>query len=730
MRRQPVFAELNESTEVAPSADRLDASRAAVSLAVPREGHVLSTVAEQYGGPLRAAVSLLSEAIQDDQAQTIWQQLYACRRVEPGVQATSRPATELCAWAAIAAWAVGVATRALPCDATLSASDAWFLGSLANAGLARMIPDATRVQAEALLHEVADASALAELLPYILDPHGEGSRLSVRRRPETAAARARKRADGVYYTPGDVAAYMAAETVRQLGDDAMPVTVFDPACGSGVFLRAVLAELVRMNPGADVFDMSCSCLYGADIDPWSISASAFVLLHDCFASVHARRHAPIAAWHALRLNLAQLDTLRLDAGQELMQSHPDRIARLECRARLKAGDIPAVSGTTPPTGSIPFHIVFPELAQGPRVVIGNPPYAGVGSNADLLSLAQRFETLRAAPRPSSDIYPLFLEQMIRLTAPDAHGGAMVLPLSIACNTGRQFRALRILLARTPGHWRFAFFDREPHALFGEDVKTRNAIVLWTRHSVDASVTVSTGPLRKWRGHNRARMFESIAYTPVGTDIRAGIPKVEGSLQAIALERLHQETDTLNRAVTRIGRATLEEALRGDNMTVYVGATAYNFLNVFLQPRLQGLNQGAFLTENPLHALHCPSPSVALQVFALLSSRLAFWWWHAHGDGFHVSRHVLETTPVGRALVNANCAIPLAMLGEKLWSEIAATPVVSVNRGRTSFGFTAASRTARGEIDRLFVEALGLTPDFVPELTRFCDGVVSAKVSNA
>jgi len=27
-----------------------------------------------------------------------------------------------------------------------------------------------------------------------------------------------------------------------------------------------------------------------------------------------------------------------------------------------------------------------------------------------------------------------------------------------------------------GTWRCAFFDREPHALFGEDVETRNAIL--------------------------------------------------------------------------------------------------------------------------------------------------------------------------------------------------------------------------------------------------------------
>jgi hypothetical protein len=633
------------------------------------------------------------------------------------------------AWMVVAAWVVGVATRALRAEATLSEAEAWFLGNAAQAGFVAVATSQARKAAEHVLHAVADPKAFGDLLPYVLDPHGEGSRLSVRSRPETADARARKRADGVFYTPGDVAAFMAAETLRHLADDAIPLTVFDPACGSGVFLRAVLSELQGRSPSADAFDLACSCLYGTDIDPWAVNAAAFVLLTDCFASVQAREIPPISAWHALRLNLAEVNALRLDHGQSVLQDDPGRIARLECRARLKGGELPVVSGTVAAPGPLGFHLLFPELAEGVRVVIGNPPYADIGESNDLLSLSKRFETLRAAPRPSSDMYPLFVEQMTRLAAPNAHGGAMVLPLSIACNTGRQFLGLRRLLARTPGHWRFAFFDREPHALFGEDVKTRNAIVLWTRQGLDVDVKISTGPLRKWRGHSRARMLENIAFTPIAVDIRSGIPKVEGNVQSEALAHLLSERHALLHAVTHIGRAKLSDAMQGDETTVYVGATAYNFLNAFLRPTPWNAGLGATLTENPLHALACPSRYVALQVFALLSSRLAFWWWHAHGDGFHVSRHVLETVPVGRAMRDECLSSRLSCLGESLWQQVAANPVVSVNRGRTSLGFTAAPYADRHQVDALLIEALGLNPGFAFDLQRFCEGMTSANVSN-
>lgn len=701
------------------SAPRLD---------VPRQGHVLSTVAEAYGGPLRQAVRLLAESISPDLAAPLWQQLYACRRVEPGA-AGWRSEAELGAWLVVATWALGVSTHAFPIDTKLLDAEAWFLGDVSEIGIVALASAEARTEAERVLHAVADANAFADLLPYILDPHGEGSRLSIRRRPDTAAARERKKADGVFYTPGDVAAFMAAETLRHLGEDAIPLTVFDPACGSGVFLRAVLAELLRRNPGADAFDLACSGVYGTDIDPWAVNASGFVLLHACFSSVRVRGIPPVTAWHALRLNLAQLDALRLDPGKVLCHDDPLRIARLQCRARLKAGELPDVAGSAPPAGIIPFHVVFPELAEGPCVIIGNPPYASIGQKNDLLSLSKRFETLRAAPRPSSDMYPLFVEQMTRITAPNAHGGAMVLPLSLACNVGPQFLALRTLFARTPGHWRFAFFDREPHALFGEDVKTRNAIVLWTRQGTDNAVKISTGPLRKWRGHSRARMLDSITFTPVDVDIRSRIPKIEGTLQAAALMDLLHEPYTLRHAATHIGRATLDSALCCNESTVYVGSTAYNFLNVFLRPSQWNAEVDTALTENPLHALVCPSREIALQVFALLSSRLAFWWWHALGDGFHVSRHFVESMPTGSSMRDERYAQRLTDLGEALWRQVARNPIISLNRGRTSLGFTASPHAERGCIDRLLIEALKLDHEFACELQRFCDSVTTAHIEH-
>lgn len=696
----------------------------ASNLAVPAQRHVLSTVAEHYGRPLRHAADLLSSQVTEDAANFIWDQLYSRRRPEPGARQT-RPKRDLAAKMVVGAWSVGVATGRLPASAKLIEAEEWFLGDLADHGFTSLVPSDIREEAEHHVSAAADKLALYDLLPYVLDPHGEGSRSSVMRRPGTKSARARKKTSGVFYTPADVASFMASSIVKGMAEDAMPLTIFDPACGSGVFLRAVLSELSCLHPNASAFDLACSSLFGADIDPWAPCAAALVVLADSIDSALDYGMAPLAAWHLLRLNLVHLDTLRLDPGDPVPSTDTERIERLACRAELRAGRLPGPVFMETPKGPIKFQRVFPEIAEGPRLIIGNPPYAALGDEVDLSDLSNRFRTLRAAPRPTSDMYPLFVEQMVRLTAPNAHGGAMVLPLSLAFATTKQVLALRSVLAQTSGDWRFAFFDREPHALFGEDVKTRNSIVLWLRNGTSVDVQVSTGPLRKWRSHDRHNMFASITYTPIDTDIRPGIPKLDGNLQSEVYLRLQRNLYTLKHVVPHIGRQNLHDALHSvDRRTVYVGPTAYNFLNVFLRPESNPHLAGE-LSENPLHALSCPTRRVAHQVFAILSSRFAFWWWHIKGDGFHVAKNIIKSLPVGVVLESDGSADELDRLGATLWEEVSSRPILSRNRSRTSIAFSPIRSEIRAAIDRIVIEGLGLPAEFSNELAEFCDKTTNA-----
>lgn len=723
-----VLGPLVEFESAGQALGRVEPEFESPSMAIPRQGHVLATVAENFGGPVRRAVEVLRKSIREgprhSEFLSHWEQCYG-HRGPHGVKSRTRDPSELAGWFAVSSWAVAVAAGQIKPLAGLLEAENWMFAADNARGICRFATPGSLETAAALLHESSNARALSDLLPYLLDPHGPGSRLSVRREPATQTARQRKREEGVYYTPADVATYMAKEALEGLTNEAVPLTVFDPACGTGVFLRAAMETLLARTPAANRLDVACT-LYGCDIDEWALDASAFVLLLECVRPSSLRNAAPISAWHAIRMNLAHLDTLILEPGWRVPEDHPLRVARLQTRSSLRIGRIPPIHWQALAEGACRIDEVFPEISEGPRVIIGNPPYASVGDEANFMHFARAFKTFAAAPRASSDVYPLFVEQMIRLAAPNSHGGALVVPLSIACNSRPQFAALRELISREPGTWRFAFFDREPHALFGEDVKTRNAIVLWKREAAKQSVAIHTGPLRKWRADDRATLFKRIAFTPIAVDLRLGIPKVDGPREAAVLETLLGETCTLERAVTALGRATLVESFGGKPNTVYVGATAYNFLNVFLRPT--GFeNAGAeALTEHHLHAVMCPNDDAALSTFAALSGNLAFWWWHIHGDGFHVTRHTLEAFPVGKALSSPAAARRLTSLGRSLWGQVCASPKISRNRGKLSLGFSAAGHSeVRREIDELLLEAVGVETAFASVLEDFSRKVVRA-----
>lgn len=681
-----------DGVQVADNRFRLD---------VPRRGHVLTTVADKYGKPIREAVGLLSDALeQNDRGKiaTSLSFLYG----QPDYDVTRLDA-RLVAWTLVSIWVVAIAVRAMPIAARLADAEKWFFGEDRPEWLTDLWPAQALRRAEKILRVNPDAVAYHELLPYILDPHGPGSRLSVKRNPATRAAQTQKRAKGVFYTPSDVAEYMIRDCLSSVEREDPP-TIFDPACGTGVFLRAALKELRLRYRTKEVFSLASECLFGADIDPWAIDASAFVLLAD-ICDKKARGRCPMKLWHLLRLNLRCIDTLYVDpVGVDI-----------DSDARENTG------------GRISIRSLFPKLRKNPAIIVGNPPYAKLGDHPDLKGLSRVFKTLAVKPHAGAEIYVVFIEQMMRLARQKKCAGALVLPLSIACNIGPQFITARKLMQETSGHWRFAFFDREPHALFGEDVKTRNAIIFWSRDMLEARPNFASGPLRKWRSDSRAKMFSNIQYTEFDGDIRAGIPKVDGTTQAEAWYILSSRWGRLEQAVQRIEQLNLARAFSADDQIVFVGPTAYNFLNVFLRPPPTAVGNGKMLSENPLHAIRCATPEDSLVVFSILTSHLAYWWWHIHGDGFHVSRRFITEFPFGSDVWKRGDVGKLHKSGATLWSAIKKSPIVSLNRGRTSLsyspnGFNDMRRCA----DEVLAGATGLNDEFVDELQQFAVRAVAAR----
>ena len=611
---------------------------------------------------------------------------------------------KLVAWDIVSMWLTGITTNNLDTRTPLREAEDWFLQGSTSERLTGLLSATEIRHAEKTLPNLLNPQRSRELLPYILDPHGPGSRLSVRRDPRTGVARRRKRAHGVFYTPTDVASYMVKGCLDALGTDDSPI-IFDPACGTGVFLRTALRELSIRNSDKNAFMLATECLFGTDLSPWATDASTFVLLVEILGTEIGERMVPGELWRQLRLNLACVDTLRVDPVDAKFEPSDDT-HESECR--------------------VPLSRLFPTMKDNPTTIVGNPPYSDLGSPPHFRNLIRQFKTLHVNPKPTAEVYVAFIEQMLRLANRDSFAGALVLPLSIATNVGVQFSAARRLVQETSGQWRFAFFDREPQALFGEDVKTRNAIVFWQRNSLAERAQVATGPLRRWRSGVRATMFDAIRFTPLDLDITAGIPKIEGEGQVSAYDAVNARWERLESAVISVKRIKLADALSAEDNVVFVGNTAYNFLNVFLRPPRQVFRRQVRFSENQLHAIHCATSQQALAVFAMFTSHLAYWWWHTMGDGFHVSRRFIAGFPFGSDVLTGHRLDLLSKSGSDLWSAIESQPTMSLNRGRTSIAFDPNPHNElRRPVDELLVDNLGLDSRFIRELQRFTERMIAA-----
>jgi len=583
-----------------------------------------------------------------------------------------------------------------------------------------------------------------DLLPYILEEHGPGSRASVMRDPTTAKARAAKRKEGVFYTPSDVADFMVAHVFNSLPPTNAKAKWIDPATGTGVFLLSIYrtaAKRCTTGEGFAPLSYITDCLFGCDISPHALDATAFVLLHECLADVRRRGLAPWSAWHAIRLNLAEIDSMTIAAASDKAPTSQEGVRRLEIKRSLVEAPASWVEPVDAPLpqephrrtqdlaltapASVPLASLFPEARTGFDALVGNPPYAALGLRPDYQALASEYACLvRGKAAVRENCYPLFIEMMWRMTVPGSSASALVTPLSIAFHSGAQYEDCRHGMYWRGGKWQFAFFDREPHALFGEEVKTRNAILFRSENSSTPKrgepANIETGPLRKWTSRTRRSLFESIDFTPLeAINITAEIPKLKGSQQSHAFALLRKLPNRLPSWCTSITTCEpLEASSSAALPRVFVGGTAYNFLNVYRAFELDDRTPYP-LSESSIHCLNFRHEQEAQAAFAILSSRLAFWLWHVMGDGFHVASWLFNELPFARSSFSKPQFEQLAALGAKLWAQVQKHRIVSVNAGKQTIAFRPlALNEERDPIDRILIEAAGLPPGFAGELCDF------------
>ena len=632
-------------------------------LDVPGPRRPLSTVSELVAAPLRRAATILEDAMSPN-AREIYDLRFGPRDSGIGSPTSEdvRPA-----WALLGMWAVSRIVEPLASRGFASAEE-WFFGSDARLAVA-----ASGSVLRAIEEDLAtlDSGALGDLLPYALDPHGAGTRRSVLRDPSQSKARSARRRSGIYYTPGDVAEFMANLVVRQRGQP-----ILDPACGTGVFLRAAARLLSR--------DVSMSetlmRLYGVDLDPLAIDGACFVLAATTLTIDSAM--APWRAWHLARLGMAESDTISLLLGQDYLQPDDEVAAlvrsRLDLRAAVSGSDtLPEERVVERPAWGVSLRTLFPEASDG-FSVLANPPYAPLGKRADLATLGRRLEPLQGVRVTSAtNSFLPFIQGMWSTSR--SKPSVMVVPMSIAYNTTAPFVAARRAIRASGGHWTFRSFDRTPDALFGDDVKQRVSII---DRAPSEEFAAGTSGLTRWTSRQRFHLFDRLP-APVSlgaSDISIAIPKLGDQWEADLYQQVH---GTLARLHADLRPTT--GSTRADDAEVKVGTTAYNRLVVYRDDR----GDVAHVSGTRYAAA---SQLQADWAYAVLISTLTYWLWRVDGDGFHVPSRWLRDLPYawqGSALDQQ-----LSELGRQAWTEAQLHAVAAVNRGRRTVTYATVDTELR------------------------------------
>lgn len=632
-------------------------------LSTPGPGRTLLGEAEARAEPLRLAGLKLIEGANDSYARGFRE-----RFVDPLGPEARGAGGELemrAAWASIAMWLLGRLVGPLDESADLGDGEEWFAGSTA---LSRSVSTPARREAMSLLQRLTVDAHLGDLLPYVLDPVGLGTRRAVIRDSSQAAARASKKAAGVYYTPTDVADYML-DSISALEE---PGGLVDPACGSGVFLRAALRRARRL--GMPISDAARQ-LYGMDVSPWAVEMCAFVLTAEYLSAVPSA--PPHTTWLDFRRRLACANSLYFR---------------------------PSQSGWADSVG------------KGFRYVVANPPYAQLGKVSDPGTLVERFPSLQRGWSPSTNAFVPFVELMWQLGCVKADS-VMVVPLSIAYSSTKLARTLRRSMQVAGGRWEFAFFDRMPDALFGDDVKQRCAIVI--RHGDAEEFSVATGPLQRWTSRTRSRLFASISFTPLETrEIEHGVPKLGTALEAKVFRKVRGlPRPRFADAAVRSHRCSIEQAT-SDPRALLVSGTAYNWISVLAEVA-HGRQVLTSPSVSPLLGLEFATVPAKWVAYALLNSRLVYWLWRVEGDAFHVPKGFVDGLPLGHSLFELGEQDHLAELGIALWAGISDRPIVSTNGGRETVTYCPYAEPAvLDQIDAAVIDALNLPSSFGEYLSEF------------
>lgn len=630
-------------------------------LSIPTFGRTIWSTATKWTKPLYTVYTNMLALPSNDEKEQITR-IYdkVISKQKPNERLPSKDQKlKLSASALLSVWMISQTNHEAEKPKSMIEAEEWFFGG----NCEKLTQVCTKWRDERIyqtLHSLSYDNDFKDLFPYIVEIF-ETERVFEARNPILM-----KRFQGLYYTPSDICDYIVNSVLEpwngEKATDAAPPKCLDPACGSGAFLRAVLNWNKRkLLPFED--SRIASEIYGIDVSHQAIQSCAFTLLLDCCEAL-SKETLPWQMWQKIRRNLAVNDSTHI----------------------TNAIDTHLVLGQT-------LSDIFPEVTDGFSAIIGNPPYIG------------------------SEYLP-FVRMMWAFANKHYARAGMVLPLSIAYCSSKEFIKLRRSMVEN-GNWRFAFFDRSPDSLFGDDVKTRNCIALADFTCADK--TIQTTTLRRWNSQNRSNLFVDVPFTKLNAiPIDHLIPKLGSEQEVLIYKELKRHKEKLGKSVRDYSGSNKK---LGDTQ-VFFRSTAYNWIPVFRSiPMIEGY---VGRSGSKFNALTFMSQLEADFAFAVASSHITYWLWRVECDGFHLTRHFLLNLPFHTKSFPDSSVQRLCHFSHLLWNNLKATPIQKRNAGILTLNYSPyESQPFIEEIDKIIIETYNLPNTFLLTLRQFVVETIEA-----
>lgn len=489
---------------------------------------------------------------------------------------------------------------------------------------------------------------------------------------ELMIERQEKKRTGSFYTPCYIVNFMTENAI--ISDSK----VLDPACGCGAFLLGSIKRLHKLT-GKKIIEIIENNIYGVDISAKAIRRAKLIIT---LFAITSNEDVEI-----VNFNLLTADSLLLD-----------------------------------------WNKTFPKIFKegGFDVVLENPPYAVLNGNYDHFQFKERYGVITNGSI-KVNIYLLFLELMLKISKQYKGRGAAIIPLSLAFNSKAPFVNMRNALRNSAGYCKFSFYDRSPDSLFGDNIKTRNSIMFFEKDSI-RHFSLSTTRLIRWNSREREKLFSGLVYQDMGDfPIGRGIPKISSSLELDILKQLESSGQRLEGFIniTSLKDEIVNTVLKTKN-NIYFYSTAYNWLSIFKEIPPSFNHHNERIIPVSLSVIDCKNQKNRDLIYAILNSKIFYWYWLVHGDGFHLTKRFVGQIPIDLELFSKKGESELIHLGNKLSKKVKKYPISKVNNNKSIGNYNILKcRDIIDQIDITIIHELRIDSIFLKFLTDMYKNHISA-----